>query len=117
MTALKVNTARAGTSVYEIPSSFNLRDHARSRQAWEIGDGDAFDATVELRGRSGAAMAAAALGRSVSGSDSLRQFSVRRADSFARWLLAFGGELMPVSPPEIVRQFDTLVERTRALYA
>jgi hypothetical protein len=42
---------------------------------------------------------------------------VRRADSFARWLLAFGGELVPVSPPEIVREYDSLAERTRALYA
>jgi proteasome accessory factor B len=117
ISALKVNKARAGTSDYEIPLSFNLREHARSRQAWEIGDGDAFDATVELRGSSGAAMAAAALGKVVLGSDSLRQFSVRRADSFARWLLAFGGELVPVSPPEIVREYDTLVQCTRALYA
>jgi proteasome accessory factor B len=117
ISALKVNKTRAGTSDYEIPSSFNLREHARSRQAWEIGDGDAFDATVELRGSSGAALAAASLGRTVPGSDTLRQFSVRRADSFARWLLAFGGELMPVSPPEIVREYDTLVQRTRAIYA
>ena len=117
ISALKVNTSRAGTSDYEIPSSFSLREHARSRQAWEIGDGDAFDATVVLRGSSGAAMAAAALGKTVDGADSLRQFSVRRADSFARWLLAFGGELVPVSPSEIVREYESLIERTRALYA
>lgn len=115
--AVKVNTARAGTSDYEIPQSFNLREHARSRQAWEIGDGDSFDTIVALRGSSGAAMAAAALGRTVPDDDALRQFTVRRADSFARWLLAFGGELVPVSPPEIVREYDILVERTRALYA
>ena len=114
---LEVNAARSGTPDYAIPLSFALRDHARSRQAWELGDGDAFEAVVEFRGTSGAVVAAAALGRADEASASLRRFDVRRADSFARWLLSFGGDAIPVAPATLVSEYEALVERTRALYA
>ena len=116
MEDLKVNAARPGTPDFEIPAGFSLREHARSRQAWEIGDGDLFEAVVEFRGESGAVRAAAALGRPDEASPSLRRFEVRRADSFARWLLAFAGEARPVSPPSLVDEYRALAERTRALY-
>ena len=45
----KVNPGRPGTPDYEIPAGFDLRAHARSRQAWELGAGDAVDATVHFR--------------------------------------------------------------------
>jgi hypothetical protein len=61
--------------------------------------------------------AAAALGRPDDASPALRRFDVRRADSFARWLLAFAGEALPVSPPSLVDEYRALAERTRALYA
>jgi proteasome accessory factor B len=115
--ALEVNRSKAGTPDYEIPSSFSLRDHAASRQAWELGDGDAIDAVVEFTGRSGAVLAAAALGEPDATAPSLRRFRVRRADSFARWLLSFAGEAAPVSPPALVGEFASLVERTRQMYA
>lgn len=114
---LEVNRARSGTPDYEIPTSFSLRDHAASRQAWELGDGDAIDAVVEFTGRSGAVIAAAALGEADPTAPSLRRFRVRRADSFARWLLSFAGEAAPVSPPALVSEFASLVERTRQVYA
>jgi proteasome accessory factor B len=115
--ALEVNRARPGTPDYEIPAAFSLRDHARSRQAWEIGDGDAFEAVVEFHGSTGAALAAAALGRADERSTSLRRFDVRRADSFARWLFSFAGDAVPVAPPALVDEYASLVERTRAVYA
>jgi len=114
---VKANTARAGTADYEIPADFSLREHARSRQAWEIGDGEAFEAIVEFSGDSGAARAAAALGRSEDAAPSLRRFDVRRADSFARWLLAFAGEARPVAPESLVAEYEALVKRTRAVYS
>ncbi len=114
---VKANVARAGTADYEIPRDFSLREHARSRQAWEIGDGEAFEAVVEFSGDSGAVRAAAALGRPDDAAPSLRRFDVRRADSFARWLLAFAGDAQPVAPESLVAEYDALVERTRAVYA
>lgn len=117
MQDLKVNPARSGTADYEIPSSFSLREHARSRQAWEIGDGDAFEAIVEFSGESGAVRAAAALGRRDDASPALRRFDVRRADSFARWLLAFAGDARPVAPQSLVDEYAALVKRTRDIYA
>lgn len=114
--APKVNTGKPGTADYEIPASFSLRTHAQSRQAWEIGDGDALEAVVNFTGDTGAVVSAAALGRSDESSTTLRQFTIRRTDSFARWLFSFAGDAMPVSPPVLVEEYEGLVERTRALY-
>jgi len=114
---LRINPSKAGTPDYAIPPAFSLRDHAASRQAWEIGDGDAFDAVVEFTGQSGAALAAAALGELDPTAPSARRFRVRRADSFARWLLSFAGEAAPVSPTTLVSEYASLVERTRRVYA
>jgi predicted DNA-binding transcriptional regulator YafY len=115
---LEVNASRAGTADYEIPPGFSLREHAQSRQAWEIGDGDAVEALVEFTGDTGAAHAAAALGRpAADDGPRMRRFDVRRADSFARWLFSFAGDARPVSPPSLVDEYASLVARTRALYA
>jgi proteasome accessory factor B len=114
---LAVNAARSGTPDYAIQPSFSLREHAHSRQAWELGDGDAFEAVVEFRGTSGAVVAAAALGRPDDATPALRRFGVRRADSFARWLFSFGGDAVPVSPRSLVDEYAALAARTRELYA
>jgi proteasome accessory factor B len=113
---VSLNKAKPGTGDYEIPADFSLRDHARSRQAWEIGDGNAHDAVVEFSGQSGAAIAAAALGTPDESSSSRRRFRVRRTDSFARWLLSLAGEATPVEPPGLVSEYASLLQRTRALY-
>ena len=114
---LEIERAKPGTPDYDIPTAFSLRDHAQSRQAWELGDGDAFEAVVEFRGTSGAVLAAAALGRADGDSASLRRFDVRRADSFARWLFSFAGDAVPVAPPTLVDEYASLLARTRAVYA
>jgi proteasome accessory factor B len=116
MSEARVNTAKPGTSDYDIPSDFSLREHARSRQAWEIGDGDAFEAVVEFRGDTGAVMAARALGRPDGTSAQLRRFDVRRADSFARWLLSFAGDAVPITPPALVNEYSALIVRTLEVY-
>lgn len=108
--------ARMATPDFEIPSGFDLREHARTRQPWELGDGDAIDAVVELRSASGAVMAAGALGAGVDGMPSQRRYSVRRVDAFARWMLSFGGGVSPVSPRAIVDEYHRQLAATRLVY-
>jgi predicted DNA-binding transcriptional regulator YafY len=113
----KVHSAKAGTPDYSIPPGFRLRDHARSRQPWELGESDVTEAIVEIRGESGATVAAAELGARVTGHATQRAFSVRRPDVFARWCLSFAGELVPIAPPSLVREFDAQRQATLALYS
>jgi proteasome accessory factor B len=112
-----VNAARAQSADYDIPSDFRLREHARSRQAWELGDGDTIQATVEFRDPGGAAAAASRLGDPVPGQPNRRTFTVRRADAFVRWLLSFGGEAVPIAPAPIVSAYAEHVASTRAVYS
>ena len=114
---LQLNAAKPLTADYEIPSGFSLREHAQSRNAWELGDHDECIATVDFHGQSGATIAAAALGGQDELTVSHRQFRVRRLDSFARWLLAFCGEVTPVAPPALLAEYARLVRETRAIYA
>jgi proteasome accessory factor B len=116
MSNVEVNRARAQSSDYEIPSGFNLREHARSRKPWDLGEGDRNAAIVEFRGSSGATKAAARLGEPIEGSDDRRQFRFRRAESFARWLLSLGGEAIPLSPEPLVAEFNRQLSETRAVY-
>jgi hypothetical protein len=45
-----------------------------------------------------------------------RRFTVRREDAFARWLLSFSGEALPLSPAELVDRYRELAGETLALY-
>jgi len=117
MSALTVNTARAQRPDYDVPATFRLREHARSRQAWELGDGDPVMARVRCLGASGPTMAALRLGAVVEGATDDRTFAVRRPDAFARWLLSFAGEMVPMAPPEVVGAFQELLVATTAVYA
>jgi predicted DNA-binding transcriptional regulator YafY len=110
----RVSQARPGTPDYEIPAGFDLRAHARSRQAWELGAGDAVVATVHFRTRTGAAAGAHRLGEEVPGHPDRRHFRVRRSDNFARWLLSFGGDLVPLAPGDLVDEYRGLVRATLA---
>jgi proteasome accessory factor B len=111
MADVEVNRARPGTPDYQIPATFRIRDHAQSRQAWELGAGDATEAVVAAV-RSGAAAAALRLGEEVAGHPDRRRFRIRRTDAFARWLLSFGGDLVPLSPREVVDAYRGLVRET-----
>jgi len=108
---------KLATADYEIPDDFVLREHARTRQPWELGEGDAVRAVVELRNDTGAVMAAGRLGTPVDDSPTLREFQVRRVDAFARWLLAFGGGAIPVSPSSVVDEYRRQVAGTAEIYA
>ncbi len=111
-----VNRRREGSPDYEIPADFRLREHTRSKQSWELGDGAALEAIVAFHGATGPTRAALRLGEQVDGEPTHRRFVVRRVDTFARWLLSFTGEAEPLSPPELVDAFRELAERALAVY-
>ena len=117
MSGVRRNTARESTPDYDVPPGFRLREHARSRQAWELGDGDAREVEVRFVRDTGAAAAAARLGAPVEGAPDRRRFTVRRQDAFVRWLLAFAGDARPVAPDDVVAEFDSQLRATLALYA
>jgi len=112
-----VNSKKSQSPDYEVPADFSLRDHARSREPWEIGEGEAATAIVEFTATTGATRAALELGRAVVGSDTRRQFDVRRSDAFARWLLSFGGDARPVAPEGLCADYDRVAAATLARYA
>jgi predicted DNA-binding transcriptional regulator YafY len=111
-----VNEARPQTSDFDVPSTFNLRDHAQSRQAWEIGDDDALEVIVEFLAPTGAALPALALGTSVPEHDNRRAFRVRSLDRFVRWTMSFSGAARPVSPPRFVEAYQTAVREVLSIY-
>jgi proteasome accessory factor B len=114
---IELNTSRSQSADYEIPSLFNLRQHAKSKRPWDLGDDNGSEAIVDFRGATGAAKAASRLGVSVEGAPDRRKFRIRRLDSFARWLLSFGGEAVPVEPLTLVTMFNNLVDDTKRQYA
>jgi proteasome accessory factor B len=117
MEAVEVNEKQPNSADYQIPPGYDLREHARSRQAWELGAGDAIVATVAFRARTGAAAAAFRLGEEVEGHPDRRRFRVRRSDAFARWLLSFAGDVVPIAPRELVDEFQGLVRETSSHHA
>jgi predicted DNA-binding transcriptional regulator YafY len=61
--------------------------------------------------------AAARLGEADTAHPERRRFRVRRRDAFARWLLSFAGDIVPVYPDEMVEEFRTLLRETLAHHA
>jgi len=115
--ALTVNATRLGSPDYAVPDDFHLRAHAAGRTPWELGDTGALDAIVRFDRDTGATAAAATLGAPVEGAPHERRFTVRRLDAFARWLLSFGGDALPLSPPALVDEFQRVARAALDLYA
>ena len=112
--APRINTKQAHTADFEVPADFRLREHAASRQAWELGDDPALDVVVRFRAHDDAARAAIQLGEPLppapDGADR-RRFRVRREDAFVRWLLALAGDAIPESPATLVQGVRSALER------
>jgi len=102
------------------PRGFALAAHAASREAWELGDGEAVTVRlsvavhIALGDLPGAAPASAAVGPRARTRAATMQ--VRRLEPFLRWLLAFGGEVRPTAPRHVVQAFRDLAARTAATY-
>jgi predicted DNA-binding transcriptional regulator YafY len=114
--AAAMNGRRPGQRDFEVPEGWSLKEHAKSRNAWELGDGDVVEAIVEFFGKSGYARAAAKLGEPVEGEPTYRRFKVRRREPFTRWLLSLAGEARPVEPREVVDAWRQLARDVLALY-
>jgi proteasome accessory factor B len=116
MRNVSINASRSQSSDFDIPPAFNLREHAKSRKPWELGDGDMGEAIVDFHRTTGPTKAAARLGVAVEGAADRRKFRLKNLDSFARWLLSFGGEAIPVSPAALVEEFERQVKLTSRIY-
>ena len=116
MRDVAVNKARPHTADFEVPPAFDLREHARSRHAWELGDADAGDAVVEFAARTGTVSPWLQLGTEVHGHAMRRAYRVKSLDRFVRWMLSCGGAAKPVSPPELEEAFRRAVRATLARY-
>jgi len=116
MEEARANGERPGTPDFAAPARWSLRKHAQSRQAWELGDGDAVEAVVAFDPRSGPASAAARLGKAVRGQADRRQFQVRRLDAFARWLLSLAGDAAPLEPTVLVEEYRRVARETLEVY-
>lgn len=113
---LEVNNAKAQTMDFTVPADFDLSAHARSRQAWELGDAEPEAVVVRFRIASGVTKPAMQLGEAVAGDPAARCFRVRRPDTFALWLLGFAGDASVVSPPTMAERLRALAQSTRARY-
>jgi proteasome accessory factor B len=115
---VQVNGKQPATPDFTVPSTFDLKAHARSRQAWELGTGELEAIDVQFRGRGGDVTSALRLGEPVAhdGAESRLRFQVRRRDTFLRWVLAFAGDAEPVAPPDVVDEWRTLVRETLAVH-
>jgi predicted DNA-binding transcriptional regulator YafY len=116
MQGVEVNTRNAQRADFELPPDFDLRAHARLQQPWELGTDDPVTAEVHFVTWTGATRAAANLGVPIEGEPRRRRYLVRRADVFTRWLFAFGGDVMPLSPRSVVAAFDELATSTARVY-
>jgi proteasome accessory factor B len=116
MRDLAVNKARPQTADFALPAGFDLRTHATSRLAWELGDTDSAEAVVEFTTQTGAASPWLQLGTEVPGHRNRRSFRVKSVDRFIRWILSFAGAAKPVSPLAVTDAFRETARETLALY-
>ena len=116
MAALRVNPAQPQQPDFLVPTTFHLADFAAVRQPWEIGPDEPVTAIVRFDPTRQVTHDAMALGEPVEGAPHHRRFRLRRVETFARWLLAHGGDATPESPPSLVHAFHQLVAATRAVY-
>jgi proteasome accessory factor B len=113
---------RAGpaTPDFERPADFSLAPYVAPRPAWTLGDDGGLVARVDLLGASGRVTQARAQGWLPAGAaadTTIREFTVRRLDAFARWVVSFGGDAVPLEPPALVAAVRALVADSLVAHA
>ena len=109
-----VNQTKAQSADFDVPADFDLAQHAKSRQAWELGDAEQIEVTVRFHVQNGFTMPAMQLGDSVPSNAALRVFRVRRPDTFALWILGFSGDVRVEHPVAMIEQVRALAQATLA---
>jgi len=117
MRELLINTQAPRTKDYEIPPDFSLATAAEPVPAWALGDDPSVTVTVRFRHDNGITRTARSLGQADSSSADTVRYDVRRREVFLRWLLGMAGDAAPSAPPDVVREWQTLVQRTLAVHA
>lgn len=120
MSELAMNTRRPGTPDFQRPADFSLAPW-RDAHAWSLPSDDATETEVRVhfdfpqsllaeRNDMGSLETRGANGAQV------RVFRARQVDALLRWLLTLQGEARPLSPPEVVRAWQSLVRSVAHLY-
>lgn len=111
MRELAVNAKAPGTQDYEIPATFSLSDRSKPKLPWKLGEDPPVAVEVRINRANGHTAAVARAGQRVAGTNRVI-CQVRRREPFLRWLLGLAGDVEPVAPPDIVREYRALIQRT-----
>ena len=119
MEGLEINDRAPKTPDYEVPDSFDLSAYA-GREAWELGD-EAEPVTARVRFDFPTSLLAdrndwGVLKKAMEGGAAVREFTVHQPGPFLRWILSQAGEARIEGPESLVRAYEDLVRRTRAVY-
>ena len=109
---LEINTKAPRTKDYEIPPDFSLAAAAEPVPAWALGDDPPVTVTVRFTHDNGITRTARELGHADARTPHAVTFDVRRREVFLRWVLGMAGDAQLIAPPDIVREWETLVQRT-----
>lgn len=116
MQRVAANRSRPQRADFTVPDDFDLREHARSRHAWELGDADVTEAVVEFVAQTGAAAPWIQLGAPIPGEPARRAYRVKSLERFVRWLMSLAGAARPVSPPQLVEAYRRALRATLRRY-
>lgn len=114
---LEINTKAPRTKDYEIPPDFSLATAAEPVPAWALGDDPPVQVTLHFGTDNGITRTARDLGDAVDRERDMVHYAVRRREVFLRWVLGMAGDARPIAPPDVVREWDALLERTIAVHA
>ncbi|MEO5799942.1 MAG: WYL domain-containing protein [Gemmatimonadales bacterium] len=116
MSDVAINRKMPKAQDFEVPHHFDPKRAAMRLSPWELGEDPVVEVVVEFRATHGAARDAMARGVALSSAMRQVRYTVRRRDPFLRFLLGQAGNAVPVSPPDVVREFQALTERTLAAH-
>jgi proteasome accessory factor B len=109
---LAVNAKAPGTPDFGIPDGFHLSERVAPKPSWALGDEPSVEVTLRMVGDSGRIREARRHGTTTRGQREVTRYTVRRREPFLRWVLGMAGDAEPVAPPDLVREYRALVQRT-----